>query len=74
MATFPSFEKNADRPRQAIGITAPSYDDNADHSKTADAAFLEQQWRDVETSGVAAQHPLSINRDADEVTTDPYSA
>lgn len=69
---FPTFNKNANRPTQEITVTPPAYDANADHSKTTEELVVEQQWRDA--VGIAADHPLSINRDAPEVTADPYTA
>ncbi len=74
MADFPSFDKNANRPRQALEITPPEFDSNDDKSKSAEELFVEQQWRDVAAEdGAGEQHPLSINRDSDLVTDDPYT-
>lgn len=67
MADFPSYNENDNRPRQAITVSAPA------HTEGEDPPFEEQQWRDVVALGLDKQHPLSINRDADEVTNDPYA-
>ena len=73
MADFPTYTKNDPRPTQPLTVTAPTYDANEEASKTAQEVFVEQQWRDVaEPGGAAELHPLSINRDASQVTTDPY--
>lgn len=75
MADFPPFVKNeTGPPTQAITIEPPEFDDNADHSKTLEESLVEQQWRDVAASGIGGQLPLSINRDAPEVTDDPYTS
>jgi len=74
VANFPTFEENANRPRQAIEIDPPEFDANADGEKTAQEVFIEQQWRDVAANGLASTHPLSINRDSDLITSDPYGA
>lgn len=66
---FPTFDKNAVKPTQAITVDAPA----VDPSDEASERFVEQQWIDVERSGLGATHPLSINRDSDNVTADPYS-
>lgn len=74
MADFPTFEDDANRPRQPLGITPPAFDANASGTKTGAAVFVEQQWRDIVTNKTDDQHPLSINRDAPQVTDDPYTA
>jgi hypothetical protein len=71
---FPTWEKNATKPTQAVTVDGPEFDDNADGSKTAQEVFIEQQWRDVESSKLGERHPLSINRDASQVTADPYTS
>lgn len=68
---FPTFEKNATAPTQAVTIDPPAFD--AEDARTAEERWLDQQWRDAAASGVAKIHPLSINRDSDHVTADPYS-
>lgn len=67
---FPTHEKNASRPRQAVEVTKPTVDPNDDPVER----FVTQQWRDVADNGAATTHPLSINRDSPHVTTDPYGA
>lgn len=67
---FPSFEKNAPRPTQAVTIEPPEVDADA----SAEERYIQQQWIDAEKSGVAAEHPLSLNRDSDFVTADPYTS
>lgn len=69
MADFPEYAgKNAQTPRSPLGITKPAINP----AESAAERYLDQQWRDVADSGVAATHPLSINRDSEHVTTDPY--
>ena len=71
---FPTFDKNANRPTQAIAISPPAFDANASGAKTPEQLVVEQQWRDADTMELDKQHPLSINRDAAQVTADPYTA
>lgn len=73
MADFPSFDENASRPRQAITVADVPVDKNASGAKSAAGLAVEQQWRDVKRLGLDKQHPLSINRDSDKVTSDPYN-
>ncbi len=72
---FPAFQKNATVETQEVDITPPAFDDNADHSKTPEEVFIEQQWRDADASGLGKTHPLSLNRDAAEIGNagDPYT-
>lgn len=72
MANFPSFDEDANQPRQAITVNAPAVDKDPSHAKTPQALVVEQQWRDVKALGLDKQHPLSINRDSNLVTADPY--
>ncbi|NUS01931.1 MAG: hypothetical protein HOV97_05130 [Nonomuraea sp.] len=72
MATWPSVVRNGPNPRKELTINAPAYDADADHSLTPEEHLVQQQWRDVEKLGIAGDWPLSINRDAPEVTSDPY--
>lgn len=74
MADFPPFVKNETTVTQPLGITPPVFDANASGAKTGAAVFVEQQWRDIVTNKIDDQHPLSINRDASQVTDDPYTA
>jgi len=73
MADFPTYEKNAQVPTQVVDITPPTFDDNADHSKSVEAIVVEQQWRDADAAKLGERHPLSLNRDAAEVVDDPYT-
>lgn len=70
MADWPSYTKNAQVATQAVTITPPSDTTGA----TAQDRLLKQQWKDAAASGVAKDHPLSINRDSSYVTDDPYSS
>lgn len=75
MADFPDPTlDDKQTPREAITVSAPALDRNEDHEKSAEQLAVEQQWRDVEALGLDKQHPLSINRDSDLVTDDPYSS
>ena len=67
---FPTFEKNATQPTQALVVDAPDFDPN--DTRSAEERWIDQQWRDVEEQGIGATHPLSLNRDSAHVTTDPY--
>ena len=74
---FPTFEKNQPRPSAgAITVAPPAFDADAGHAKTQEALIVEQQWRDVAagTNDVTKVSPLSLNRDSDYVTADPYTA
>lgn len=71
---FPTPVKNGPNPLQQITVAPPAYDADEDHSMTPEEHLVQQQWRDVVSSGTAGDHPLSINRDAPEVTADPYTA
>ena len=68
----PEYKKNAQRKHPgALEIEAPELDTDesveSDSEKTAVDLFVEQQWRDVAGSEVAKLHPLSLNRDAEQV-------
>lgn len=69
---FPTFEKNATKPTQALTVDSPAFD-GANASKSVEQKRVEQQWRDVVANDLHRQHPLSLNRDADQVTADPYT-
>lgn len=69
---FPSYEKNATRPHQGLTVNPPAFDADAGHAKTSQTLAVEQQWRDVKALGLDKSHPLSLNRDAAQVTNDPY--
>lgn len=71
MADFPTYEKNAQRPTQEVDITPPAFD--PEDARSAEERWLDQQWRDADAAGLGKRHPLSINRDSANVTTDPYS-
>lgn len=71
---FPDFVKNQQTVTQVVDITPPTFDDNADHSKTTEAILVEQQWRDADAAKLGERHPLSLNRDAAQVVDDPYTA
>jgi hypothetical protein len=74
MADFPEWVENETTPTQPITVAPPAYDANASNAKTREAHLVEQQWRDVVGLGLDKAHPLSINRDSDLVTDDPYTA
>lgn len=69
---FPTFEKNATKPTQALTIEPPAFD--PDDARSAQERFVDQQWRDVAASGEGASNPLSLNRDSEYVTADPYTS
>lgn len=71
MADFPTFEKNATRTTQEVDITPPTFD--PEDSRSAEERWLDQQWRDADAAQLGKTHPLSLNRDSDHVTTDPYT-
>lgn len=66
MADFPSFEENVNRPTTPVTITPPAFD--GDQTRDLAVRRVEQQWRDAKALGLGTNHPLSINRDADEVS------
>ncbi len=65
---FPTFEKNATVPTEPIEVTPPADTTGA----TASERFVKQQWKDVAASDLPTAHPLSLNRDSQYVTDDPY--
>ena len=71
MADFPTYEKNAQRETLEVDITPPAFD--PDDNRSAEERWIDQQWRDADAAGLGARHPLSLNRDSDHVTTDPYT-
>lgn len=71
MARFPTYEKNATAPTQEVDIDPPAFD--PDDQRSAEERWLDQQWRDADARELGKAHPLSINRDAPHVVTDPYS-
>lgn len=73
MATFPTYAGDENRPRETVTVTPPAFDDNSDNSKTREEWLVEQQWRDVARLKIEKEHPLSINRDENEVTSDGYA-
>lgn len=76
MADYPDYttRDNSTRVNLPATVTPPAFDADASHAKTPQALAVEQQWRDVKTSGTDKQHPLSINRDSSYVTDDPYES
>jgi hypothetical protein len=67
---FPAYAKNTVVETQPLTISVPEIED----TDTAEERWLKQQWKDVQESGVAEMHPLSINRDSANVTGDPYTS
>lgn len=70
MADFPTYQKNTQTPTQEVDITPPAFD--PDDTRSAEERWIDQQWRDADAVRLGARHPLSINRDSANVTTDPY--
>lgn len=70
---FPSYQKNAQIETHAVSINPPSYDST--DARSAAEKFVDQQWRDAAGSwlDLGGRHPLSINRDSEFISSDPYN-
>lgn len=67
--TVPTSKSNAQVATQEVVFSAPAV--NPAHD--AQARFVEQQWIDAKKLGLGKTHPLAINRDASNITSDPYA-
>ena len=68
---FPTYQENGTKVTQQLTFALPTREESA--AKTPEEQYLDRQWREV-ADGAGKEIPLSINRDSDYVTADPYTA